>query len=109
MVDIDMTFNYGLLENILRNTAPNQVYLPIVFSQFKTRGDYTNNFLVNEKQGFWRDFGFGMLSIYQKDFMRSGGYDLSINGWGLEDVRLCDQFIKALILDSKYETFISLY
>nr|XP_002130637.1 chondroitin sulfate synthase sqv-5 isoform X1 [Ciona intestinalis] len=43
---------------------------------------------LEEDRGFWRDFGYGIACFYNTDFVSSGGFDLSIEGWGEEDVRL---------------------
>lgn len=94
MVDIDMAFSSQLLYNIIHNTKPGRAYMPVIFSQYKTREDTLNNLLITTQQGFWRSYGYGMVSIYKEDFVSSGGYDLEIVGWGMEDVRFCDQLIK---------------
>ena len=56
----------------------------------KPRGDH---FRFSERAGFWRSYGYGLLCVYQKDFINSGGFDSSIRGWGLEDVDLVDKFL----------------
>uniref|UniRef100_H2ZJ83 Hexosyltransferase n=1 Tax=Ciona savignyi TaxID=51511 RepID=H2ZJ83_CIOSA len=43
---------------------------------------------LEEDRGFWRDFGYGIACFYKTDFIASGGFDLTIEGWGEEDVRL---------------------
>lgn len=50
---------------------------------------------INDDYGYFRQFGFGILSIYKCDFERVGGFDLSIKGWGLEDVQLFETLIKS--------------
>ena len=54
------------------------------------------DFFISENQGFWREFGFGMISIFKSDLQRAGGYDLTIEGWGMEDVRLIEALIAFL-------------
>ena len=44
-----------------------------------------------ELQGYWRQFGYGMVAMYRSDYI---GMDLSIHGWGKEDVTLYDQFLR---------------
>ena len=94
MVDIDMVFKADLLIKIAENTRPQQAYMPIVFSQYEFRDDQTDNSVITTTQGFWRSYGFGMISIYKRDLKASGGYNMNIEGWGMEDVELCDALIK---------------
>ena len=56
----------------------------------KPRADH---FHFGERAGFWRSYGYGMLCVYQDDFIKSGGFDSSIRGWGVEDVDLVDKFL----------------
>ena len=44
-------------------------------------------------EGFWREYGFGMLGIYKSDFDNSGGFDMNLHGWGLEDVHLVTNIV----------------
>ncbi|XP_076812563.1 chondroitin sulfate synthase 1-like [Clavelina lepadiformis] len=44
--------------------------------------------LLKENRGFWRDFGFGIACMYKLDFLKAGGFDLTIEGWGEEDIRM---------------------
>lgn len=133
LIDVDIMFNYDTLRRIRINTIKyNQVYFPIVFSEFNpdvVNGDEFNQ-LLSEKQeiddalgkdvvssesvksdkeianlkyskvidddyGYFRQYGFGILSIYKCDFNRVGGFDLTIKGWGLEDVQLFETLIKS--------------
>ncbi|CAG9565853.1 unnamed protein product [Danaus chrysippus] len=50
---------------------------------------------INDDFGYFRQYGFGILGIYKCDFMRVGGFDLNIKGWGLEDVQLFETLIKS--------------
>lgn len=50
---------------------------------------------LNRDRGFWRDFGFGIACMYKSDFIRTGGFDLTIEGWGEEDIRLYVSLIKS--------------
>ncbi|XP_059047987.1 chondroitin sulfate synthase 1 [Achroia grisella] len=50
---------------------------------------------INDDNGYFRQYGFGILSIYKCDFDRVGGFNLSIKGWGLEDVHLFETLIKS--------------
>ena len=109
MVDIDMVFRAPLLTKILTHTKLGQAYMPIVFSQFEKRENTRmaldgtisikdkssdDNFLISTYQGFWRTYGFGMVSVYKDDLIDSGGYDMTIKGWGMEDVELADALVQ---------------
>lgn len=52
-----------------------------------------NHYAIYKRAGYWRSYGFGLLCVYQDDFVSSGGFDTSIRGWGLEDVDLVDKFL----------------
>ncbi|CAG9791100.1 unnamed protein product [Diatraea saccharalis] len=133
-IDVDMMFNFISLRRVRINTIKyNQVYFPIVFSEYNpevVNGEDFNKFkdenlvintdlgryvmssetevksdreLANMKYskeitddyGYFRQYGFGILSIYKCDFLRVGGFDLNIKGWGLEDVQLFETLIKS--------------
>ena len=51
-----------------------------------------------EKMGYWRQFGYGIVSIYRSDLEKVGGYDLNIQGWGKEDIDLFDKIVKNINL-----------
>ncbi|CAB3245006.1 unnamed protein product [Arctia plantaginis] len=130
-IDVDMMFNFDSLRRIRIHTVKyNQVYFPIVFSQYNpevvTGDDYnkllgddpeeetaedvideimeepkTEKELINLKYtkeigndyGYFRQYGFGILAIYKCDFERVGGFDLTIKGWGMEDVQMFETLI----------------
>ncbi|KAI5643856.1 chondroitin n-acetylgalactosaminyltransferase domain-containing protein [Phthorimaea operculella] len=130
-IDVDMMFNFDTLRRIRINTIKyNQVYFPIVFSEYNpdvvngadfnkftsetllvntNLGKYVDNSAntdrkvtnlkyskeINDDYGYFRQYGFGILSIFKCDFERVGGFDLSIKGWGMEDVQLFETFIKS--------------
>lgn len=95
--DVDIYFKSDFLERCRMHAAPGQkVYYPIVFSQYNPVITYGGESVASlEEQmrltkdtGFWRDFGFGMSCQYRDDFLKVGGFDLTIKGWGMEDVKL---------------------
>ncbi|VVC98773.1 unnamed protein product [Leptidea sinapis] len=134
-IDVDMMFNHITLRRIRISTIRyNQVYFPIVFSEYNpevvngedfnklkngtldTKTDtskhvensvdnvprsdresadlkYTKE--INDDYGYFRQYGFGILSIFKCDFHRVGGFDLNIKGWGLEDVEFFETLIKS--------------
>ena len=62
------------------------IYYPIVFSQF---GIGLGQGRAGA-EGYWRQWGFGMAAMYKSDFL---GMDLSIVGWGKEDVSLYEKYV----------------
>lgn len=78
-VDVDMVFSRASLERIRVNTIRGrQVYFPIVFSEFEPATVYRdqgltvspNHFLINQDSGYWRQYGFGIVSVYKSDLRR---------------------------------------
>lgn len=55
-----------------------------------------DHFNVTNSGGYWRNYGYGLLCVYQSDFINSGGFNIKIQGWGLEDVDLVDKFVSGL-------------
>ncbi|KAI6182876.1 Hexosyltransferase [Aphelenchoides bicaudatus] len=94
--DVDMLFTYETLQRVRLNT----VYFPIVFSEFSSkywnvadRNDPHMHFNFNRQHGYFRHFGYGLVSIFKQDFDNIGGFNLSIQGWGLEDVNLFEKCV----------------
>ena len=82
LLDIDIQFTAAALHTARTFTRPRQaVYFPIVFSQFRDGG------------GYWRDFGYGIVSVYAGDLASVKGLNMHISGWGKEDVDLYDRFL----------------
>lgn len=78
-VDVDMVFSRATLERIRTNTIRGrQAYFPIVFSEFDPTTVYRdqavgvapNHFLINQDTGYWRQYGFGIVSVYKSDLRR---------------------------------------
>jgi len=83
LVDVDIQFNVDVPDLIRSFTRiGEQVYFPIVFSLFK-----------GETDGYWRDFGYGIMAAYRQDIERVHGFNTTIVGWGKEDVDLFDRFV----------------
>ncbi|XP_072201509.1 chondroitin sulfate synthase 1 [Excalfactoria chinensis] len=100
--DVDLVFTTEFLQRCRANTVlGQQVYFPIIFSQYDPKIVYSgkvpsdNHFAFTQKTGFWRNYGFGITCIYKGDLLRAGGFDVSIQGWGLEDVDLFNKVIQA--------------
>merc|ERR1712071_80161 len=83
---------------------PGQMYFPIFFSEFMSldgpcrekmqshdneMGEYPYRepaFFIDECNGFWRFFSYGMVGTYYKDFKRMKGFNEAIKDWGKEDL-----------------------
>jgi chondroitin sulfate synthase len=52
---------------------------------------------VNNESGYFREFGYGLVSIYKCDIMNSkiNGFVTDIKGWGLEDVKFLEKILTA--------------
>ncbi|XP_052833940.1 chondroitin sulfate synthase 1-like [Octopus bimaculoides] len=101
-IDIDMAITETFLHRVRVNTIyGKQVYFPIYFNQFDPESIChkpnckKNHYLFGKDDGFWIYFGFGMVSIYKKDFLEVGGYDTNIKGWGKEDIDFYELCIKS--------------
>ena len=101
-VDVDMAFSNSFLHRVRLNTIlGRQAYFPIYFSQYNSapKCELQRNcsqFIFRPTYGLWRYFGFGMVSIYKQDFVKIGGYDLTIKGWGQEDISFYESSLKNL-------------
>ena len=100
--DVDIYFKPEFLERCRLHSSPGKkVYYPIVFSQYNpviTFGgeavpQLNQQMRLSKDIGFWRDFGFGMSCQYRDDFFSVGGFDLTIKGWGTEDVKLYRNYL----------------
>lgn len=101
-IDVDMVFDETTLERIRLNTIQGkQTYFPIVYSEFDPTIVYNSeeiqespsHYLINANTGYWRQFGFGIASMFNKDLKMVGGYNTTIKGWGKEDVDVFDKFV----------------
>lgn len=99
-IDVDMVFKLETLQRIRMNTIQGkQVYLPIVFSQYdpkRREQQYVSPDEITNDSGYFRQFGFGICSIYKSDIMDESinGFDKDITGWGLEDVKFLEKIVK---------------
>ncbi|KAI6241254.1 Hexosyltransferase [Aphelenchoides fujianensis] len=101
--DVDMIFTYETLQRIRLNTIEGaQVYFPIVFSEFSARfwnaadrqeDPNHSHFAYGRQRGYFRHFGYGLVSIFRRDFDEIGGFNLTIQGWGMEDVDLFEKCV----------------
>ena len=50
--------------------------------------------IISKLTGHWVVYGFGMACLYKADYDAVGGFDLTIRGWGGEDVALFDSHVR---------------
>ncbi|XP_024117568.1 chondroitin sulfate synthase 1 [Oryzias melastigma] len=100
--DVDLLFSGDFLKRCRTNAAlGQQAYFPIIFSQYDPKVVYagkvqsSNHYVFTSKTGLWRTYGFGIVCVYKGDLLRAGGFDTSIQGWGLEDVDLYNKFVQS--------------
>ncbi|MBN3318752.1 CHSS1 synthase, partial [Atractosteus spatula] len=100
--DVDLLFTADFLKRCRANTIfGKQTYFPIIFSQYDPKIVYAgkvpsdNHYVFTSKTGLWRYYGFGIVCVYKGDLVQAGGFDTSIQGWGLEDVDLFNKFVQS--------------
>lgn len=100
--DVDLVFDSEYLYRCRLNTILNeQVYFPIMFSQFspnitRTRKTKAKNVFTFEKDvGLWRIHSYGPVCVYSDDASAIGGFNTEIRGWGMEDVEFFEKFVKS--------------
>ncbi|XP_066294539.1 chondroitin sulfate synthase 1-like [Branchiostoma lanceolatum] len=122
--DVDIVFKQGFLQRCRsRTVAGEQVYYPVMFSQYDPHivyGDQSNtstsspptsnqqvlthesssstndvrdHYHFSKDSGYWRYSSYGMICLSGEDFIRSGKFDPAIRGWGLEDLDLSNRLI----------------
>lgn len=92
LMDVDMQISWSIVDKCRRIVHRGlTAWLPISFSQFNPELVCSSSY---EDSGYWRKFGYGMACLYKSDYIESGGFDLSIQGWGGEDVLLCKSLLK---------------
>ncbi|KOC66565.1 Chondroitin sulfate synthase 1 [Habropoda laboriosa] len=102
-IDVDIVFTEAALHRIRSNTLlGRQIYFPVVFSQYDPKIVYgyakkQGTFAISEMTGYWRQFGFGIVSLFKQDYKSVGGFDLTIQGWGKEDVDFYEKVVKSNI------------
>lgn len=100
--DVDLLFTADFLKRCRDNTKlGEQTYFPIIFSQYDPKVVYAgkvpsiNHYVFTTKTGLWRHFGYGIVCVHKGDLLKAGGFDVSIQGWGLEDVDLFNKFVQS--------------
>lgn len=104
-IDVDIVFDNNSLIRIRSNTIKGKkVYFPIVYSTYNPNVlnktypllDYeVYAGVVDNYNGFWRLFGFGIASLYKSDYLHIGGFNMTIFGWGFEDVTFYDGVVRS--------------
>lgn len=75
-IDVDMIWSAATLQRIRLNTIKGEMaYFPVVFSEFDptvVNGQIKNpnHMYINDESGYWRLFGFGIMSAYKEDIMK---------------------------------------
>lgn len=91
-VDVDVQFTPDVLQRVRLATALGRsAYYPVVFSQYDPSMATGGNFSAGA--GCWRQFGYGIVALYNADFADAGGFNLDIRGWGREDVDLVERLL----------------
>ncbi|XP_023669690.2 chondroitin sulfate synthase 1 [Paramormyrops kingsleyae] len=100
--DVDLLFTADFLNRCRSNTIlREQTYFPIIFSQYDPKVVYAgkapseNQYVFTSKTGLWRHYGFGIACLHKGDLVTVGGFNISIQGWGLEDVDLFNKFVES--------------
>lgn len=107
-IDVDITFTQTSVERIRLNTKMHQqVYLPIVFSEYDPKvwinssqkpleTDVDEPINLDYNHGYFRQFGYGICAIFKADILHPNisGFNDDITGWGLEDVKFLEKLVK---------------
>ena len=91
-IDVDIQFTRDVLRRVRLTTALGRsAYYPIVFSLYDPSMATGSNFAAGS--GCWRNFGYGLVAVYNADFTDAGGFDLDVRGWGREDIDLVERLL----------------
>ena len=104
--DVDLDFTPSFIDRCRTNAIlGRQVYYPIVFSQYNPDIAYRNEtipntpFYFSSDAGFWRIYAFGIACLHKADLNIIGGFDTTIQGWGMEDVDLYERYVASVNYD----------
>lgn len=100
VVDVDLDISTDFLQRCRLNAIKGkQVYFPVFFKLYNE--DFVNRYrgnhslLIARHRGHWAHYSYGMVCIYASDYLKSGGFDTSIHGWGEEDVDLLNKVLQS--------------
>ena len=100
IVDIDFDIATSFLQRCRLNTIlGKQVYFPIFFKlynpEFVNQYHHGNSSMrIARHTGHWAHYSYGMVCIFASDYLKAGGYDSSMKGWGEEDVDFMNRVLK---------------
>ena len=103
LCDVDIKIKSDFFDRCRHYTdSGKSVYMPMVYSLFNPDVVFNGNrTLINDTDkvynislhtGSWRPYGYGMACFYKPDYVRAGGFNLRINGWGREDYNLYGRY-----------------
>lgn len=95
--DLDLLVKKDTLDRIRFLTKPLSVYFPVFFSQYQLSSEWN----CKETNGFWRTFSYGMLAMTKFDYEKTAKFDMSISGWGGEDVKFFENCIQSKLVISR--------
>ncbi len=101
IVDVDLDVSTDFLQRCRLNAIRSkQVYFPVFFKLYKQdfvnryhRGNHTLQ--IARHNGHWAHYSYGMVCLHAGDYRKLKGFDISMRGWGEEDIDLLDQILKS--------------
>ena len=100
--DVDLVFDTEYLYRCRVNTIRReQIYFPIMFSQFHPNITRTGKpkpksvFTFEKDIGLWRIYSYGPVCVYSDDVTAVRGFNTTLTGWGLEDTQFFEKFVKS--------------
>lgn len=103
--DIDMAFDDGFLTRCQLYADPGKsVYFPIIFSLYNPKFSQKKGkkqFVISKNRGLWRISGLGNLCVNKNDYLKIGGFNTKMNGWGSEDDELYQRLVSEPCLQSQ--------
>lgn len=102
LCDVDIDVKWHFLRRCRLNTVRGrQVYFPIFFKLYKM--DFVHKYgrssnissVIMRQNGHWAHYSYGMVCLYTEDYLDTSGFDLTLQGWGEEDVSFLHRVIKA--------------
>lgn len=101
VVDVDLDISTEFLQRCRLNTVLGKlVYFPVFFKlynqEFVNRYHRANHsLLISRHRGHWAHYSYGMVCLYAGDYHKTGGFDVSMRGWGEEDIDLLNKALKS--------------
>lgn len=101
VVDVDLDISTDFLQRCRLNTVQGKVvYFPVFFKLYNQ--DFVNRYhranhslLISRHRGHWAHYSYGMVCLYAGDYQKTGGFDVSMHGWGEEDIDLLNKVLKS--------------